>query len=138
MKLEVNQQVAAFVPYTDNDHEWLVSTLVSFDDNVCTVKDEEPEAGFENENHWTIPRRHCIPLASSEEELKDLCGSALSIGDDVLALWHLDGSLWTSVFYEATLFSLCTDGKNVLVRYSGEDVVRVVPYTKLLKKPQSS
>jgi len=117
------QTVAAQVPYNKRKQEWIVASVVSWNEDEMTcvqsrslsspspppyvflsllsafsryvVKDEFPEN--KKIQSWTIPHHKVIRFP------RDIDDPVIP-GDRVLALWYIpDTEEWSSMFYEATI-----------------------------------
>jgi hypothetical protein len=116
--LPKGQTVAALVPYTKRKQEWIVASVVSWNEEEKTyafphivghrsllnlyfryvVKDEFPEN--RKLKSWTIPKHKVIRFPREDSEL-------ITVGDRVLSLWYLpDRNEWSSMFYEATIVNI--------------------------------
>lgn len=92
------QTVAAQVPYTKRKQEWIVASVVSWNEAEMTyvVKDEFPENNKKMKS-WTIPHHKVLRFPRDTRD-------PIMPGDRVLSLWYIpDTEEWSSMFYEATI-----------------------------------
>jgi hypothetical protein len=126
------QTVAAQVPYTKRKQEWIVASVVSWNEDELTyvVKDEFPEN--KKMKSWTIPHHKVIRFP---RDLRD----PLMPGDRVLSLWYIpDTEEWSSMFYEATIVNTDEMDKTstIWLRFNGDDEVYEIDSMKIVKKPK--
>jgi len=119
------QTVAAQVPYNKRKQEWIVASVVSWNEDEMTyvVKDEFPEN--KKIQSWTIPHHKVIRFP------RDIDDPVIP-GDRVLALWYIpDTEEWSSMFYEATI--VYADEARVRLRFTGDDEVYEIDSMKIVK-----
>jgi hypothetical protein len=128
------QTVAAQVPYTKRKQEWIVASVMSWNEDEMTyvVKDEFPEN--KKMKSWTIPHHKVIRFP---RDVRD----PIMPGDRVLSLWYIpDTEEWSSMFYEATIVNSDElekhDRARVLLRFNGDDEVYEIDSMKIVKKPK--
>jgi len=130
------QTVAAQVPYTKRKQEWIIASVVSWNEetNSYVVKDEFPEN--KKLKSWTIPQHKVIRFPRTNESWEQI-----ATGDKVLSLWYMpDTAEWSSMFYEATIVNI-EEGQayfqgKVHLRFNGDNEVYDIDATKLVKKPK--
>eukprot|EP01089_Gocevia_fonbrunei_P018484 TRINITY_DN624_c0_g3_i2.p1 TRINITY_DN624_c0_g3~~TRINITY_DN624_c0_g3_i2.p1 ORF type:complete len:266 (+),score=67.63 TRINITY_DN624_c0_g3_i2:322-1119(+) len=132
--IPMGQRVAACVPYTKSGQEWIVASVVSFDEERRTyvVKDEYPEN--RKLTQWKdIAGYKVIRFPSEEEE-------GFEAGEKVLSLWYIqDSDEWSSMFYDAVVVHNIKKGEGrgtVHLRFNGDDEVYDIDVKKLVKKPE--
>jgi hypothetical protein len=128
------QTVAAQVPYTKRKQEWIVASVVSWNEDEMTyvVKDEFPEN--KKMKSWTIPHHKVIRFP---RDLRD----PLMPGDRVLSLWYIpDTEEWSSMFYEATIVNTDDMEKTstIWLRFNGDDEVYEIDSMKIVKPKRRS
>jgi hypothetical protein len=128
------QTVAAQVPYTKRKQEWIVASVVSWNEDELTyvVKDEFPEN--KKMKSWTIPHHKVIRFP---RDLRD----PLMPGDRVLSLWYIpDTEEWSSMFYEATVVNTDELEKTstIWLRFNGDDEVYEIDSMKIVKPKRRS
>jgi hypothetical protein len=123
--IEPGQKVAACVQYTKKRKEWILAAVSKFlpESNEYIVKDLFPD-GRKKVDSWKVKWCELLryPTPSGEE---------LSQGDRVLSLWLMESNEWSSMFYEASVWT--STETEVGLRFAGDDTVHPIPRSKVVK-----